>query len=492
MVASNGNSREQIELRRSSSTLGEMLALPEVKKEEVKVRGLTVSSSRSYGGEEDLRVSSASLSTSQTKGGDGVERSPGNLSRSRSLPVSSAFEDNVSNSEDSNSQVKKPIVAKDAAKYKNGRSSFMGKVSSLFFSKNKKGGRNKSTSSPLVGSENVGKSRSDEPVEKENDDNNNQPESCPPINSGEESIKESSPATVKGASKQGALSFRDVLSLEKPNASESLNDNQNNPCSSNKIGENQNQPSPTSVLDAPFENDTSNSTPSSAESFNAVHSLAPIESVAWTLSWDDTNLEISSPDTPNLPVNLLKANAEDQQRHIFVQRILSAAGLDNGKLNVAFRWHSVHSPLDPILLDKFLNRKEEDAKSRERRSNQRLIFDCVNYVLLEISRTAYLGAYPWARACSVSRKKALAGAFIGDEVQELVSDWFTGEEKLEPCMIDNGGLVVDRLSRREVGGNGWAESMQSEIDEISKEVGGKVLDELVWEALADLTVGCLS
>lgn len=215
--------------------------------------------------------------------------------------------------------------------------------------------------------------------------------------------------------------------------------------------------------------------------------MAPIESVARTLSWDDTNLEISSRDTPNLPITIV----EDQQRYLFVQRILSTAGLDYAKLNMVFRWHSVHSPLDPILLDKLLDRKEEDAKSKEMRSSQRLIFDCVNSAMLEIGWTAYLGACPWARACSV-RKTALSGASIGDEVQELISDWFSREGKLEPGEINNGGLVVDRLLRREVGGDGWAKSMESEIDEIGGEICGKVLDELVREALAELTAGCLS
>jgi hypothetical protein len=60
-------------------------------------------------------------------------------------------------------------------------------------------------SSPLVGSENVGTSPSDEPVDN---NNNNQPESCSPVNSGEESIMVSSRATVEGASKQGDPSFR--------------------------------------------------------------------------------------------------------------------------------------------------------------------------------------------------------------------------------------------------------------------------------------------
>jgi len=217
--------------------------------------------------------------------------------------------------------------------------------------------------------------------------------------------------------------------------------------------------------------------------------VAPIESVARILSWDDANLEISSPDTSNLARPLRKANAEEQQWYLFVRSILSTAGLDNN--SVFAGWHSIDCPLDPILLGKFLDRKEEDAKSRERRSNQRLMFDCINYALLEIGRITYLGAYPWARAYSHIRKKALTRAPIGDEVWVLISDWFSGEGKLGSGETDNGSLVIDRLLRREVGGSGWAESMQSEIEEISKEIGGKVLDELVAEALADLTVGCL-
>jgi len=213
LVASNGNSREQMEMQRSSNTLGEMLAISEVKKEEVGVGGLTVSSGRSYGGEEDLRVSSSSSSTCQTKNGDGVERSRWNLSRSKSLSVSSALENGGLNSEVSNSEVKKPVTAKDTAKSKSGKSSFKGKVSSLFFSRSKKGGKEKSIPSPAVGSHDVDKGGSGEPVDKGNDDllhpvSNSQPEGCSQVYCEEGSIKVSSHAVAKGASKQGTLSFR--------------------------------------------------------------------------------------------------------------------------------------------------------------------------------------------------------------------------------------------------------------------------------------------
>jgi len=75
------------------------------------------------------------------------------------------------------------------------------------------------------------------------------------------------------------LHWQAVLSLEKQNASESLSNNQNNPSSSYKIGENQNQPSPTSVLDVPFEDHTTNSTPDSSGISNAGHSGKPIQNM---------------------------------------------------------------------------------------------------------------------------------------------------------------------------------------------------------------------
>lgn len=494
LVASNGNSQEQMEVRRSSSTLGEMLAIPEVKKE-VRVGALTVSS-RSCGGEEDLRVSSASSATCQTKDGDCVERSPGNLPRSKSLPVSSASEKIGLNLEISNARIQNPVIAKDAAKSKSGKSSFKGKVSSLFFSRNKKSDKEKSISSPpVVGSNGVGKGGNAEHVDKESGDllhplGNNRTEGFPLVSPDVESLKESSPASANESAKQGTLPFRAVLSIDKASTIESLTDNQSNPSFSNKIGENLNQPSPTSVLDAPFEDDTNNATPSSSEKANAELSLAPIESLARTLSWDDTSLEISSPDSVKLATTLKEANAEEQQRHLFVQNILSTAGLEK---NCVFdRWYSVDRPLDPILLNKFLDRKEEDAKSRERRSSQRLLFDCINSALLEIGKTAYSSAYPWASSvCGWRRKKSLSSISAGDEVWVLISDWFSSEVKFDAGEIDSYNLVVDRLLRREVGGNGWDEAMHSEIEGLGKEITGRVFEELVGEVLADLTVGCL-
>lgn len=57
--------------------------------------------------------------------------------------------------------------------------------------------------------------------------------------------------------------------------------------------------------------------------------------------------------------------------------------------------------------------------------------------------------------------------------------------------IDDGGdsdsLVVERVVRKEVVGNGWAEDMRLSRDNVGMEIEGKLLDELVREAVVELT-----
>ena len=180
---------------------------------------------------------------------------------------------------------------------------------------------------------------------------------------------------------------------------------------------------------------------------------------------------------------------EEQERFVLVQKLLSSAGFQNEKSCMIFtRWHSLESPLNPMLLDKYLDRKEEEAKCRERRSNQRLPFDCVNAALLNVGQSAILASYPRAGACSGAWKDGTAGASVTEEVCELVRNWYSGEEKSPPSEPRSINPVVDRVVKREIVGRGWAEFMWLEMYEFSQEVGGLVL-ELVEEALSDFACG---
>ncbi|CAA6655376.1 unnamed protein product [Spirodela intermedia] len=94
MVASGGSSSrdQQRQVRRSSSTLGEMLAIPE-KKEECD-GGFAVSSSRSCGGDRDARLLVPSLSTADNEIESDRAESPRKLLRSKSVPASFSTFDN--------------------------------------------------------------------------------------------------------------------------------------------------------------------------------------------------------------------------------------------------------------------------------------------------------------------------------------------------------------------------------------------------------------
>jgi Domain of unknown function (DUF4378) len=210
-----------------------------------------------------------------------------------------------------------------------------------------------------------------------------------------------------------------------------------------------------------------------------------IESVARTLLWDEKCLA-----TPKKHPQLLRtssaANKEEQEFHSFVEKLLSSSGFDSQRTcNILSRWHSLESPLNPTLLEKFLDPKEEAAKCRERRSNQRLLFDCVNLALLQIGHYILKNSYPWS-----NHPKVLQDGLLISEVWRLVRNFFSNEEKFLPEEREDASLIVERVVKKEVKEREWTESMQIEVDEISKEIGGFMLDDLVGEALAEFAILC--
>ncbi|PIA25707.1 hypothetical protein AQUCO_10800004v1 [Aquilegia coerulea] len=156
MMASNGTGEEQRQVRRSSSTLGEMLALSETKKlSKPSVEGIkehSVSSSRSCGGEQELREPTSGLLSTEIKDEAGQD-SPKNLLRSRSLPVSSTTYGSRLNVELPRLENSRSNVSSELEKSKSVKLSLKGKVSSLFFSRNKKQNKDKSIAPPLADSQ---------------------------------------------------------------------------------------------------------------------------------------------------------------------------------------------------------------------------------------------------------------------------------------------------------------------------------------------------
>lgn len=77
---------------------------------------------------------------------------------------------------------------------------------------------------------------------------------------------------------------------------------------------------------------------------------------------------------------------------------------------------------------------------------------------------------------------------VVDLVWARMKEWFSSEVR---CVSgddgDSNSLVVERVMRKEVVGKGWAERMSLEIDNLGTEIEAKLLQELVEEAVVDLT-----
>lgn len=205
----------------------------------------------------------------------------------------------------------------------------------------------------------------------------------------------------------------------------------------------------------------------------------PIGSVARTLSWDDASQEA--------PLCSTSEGSHEQEQYEFIEKIMSSAGLCNQKTQDIFvRWHSLDCPLDPALLDQLLERKVEDAKCRERRSNQRLLIDSVNAALLDIGQCKLWGAYPCSGWHANAHRVATCDVLLTDEAWRLVKGWFFDDEKHNVSGGDNAGLAADWVVGKEIYGKGWSEMLRLEMDEISKEICGEILNELVGEAFSGL------
>lgn len=228
---------------------------------------------------------------------------------------------------------------------------------------------------------------------------------------------------------------------------------------------------------------------------NLIDKSPPIESIARTLSWDDSCFETSPSYQRRSPIVCSSAEEEELDWLVFVTTVLSAAGFDSEVQPDTFfsRWHSPESPLDPSLREKFANTKDvkepmPEAKRRQRRSERKLVFDCVNAALVEITGCGpNLGPIDCRGPYGILEQTL---SITVDHVWARVTEWFPDEVR---CVSSGDGgsnsLVVERVVRNEVVGKGWMEQLSLEMHSVSREIEWKLLDELVDEAVVDLTGG---
>ncbi|KAJ6728989.1 M REDUCTASE II SUBUNIT GAMMA putative (DUF3741)-RELATED [Salix viminalis] len=449
---------------------------------------------------------STSCITNHINKEEGTPDSPTTLLRSKSLPVSTTVHGARPNVEVSSPDTGKTEFPKDLTKAKSMKSSLKGKVSSLFFSRNKKPSKDKS-----VACQSKDESQSAIPetpgflvplTEKVSDGaaqcaNSSGPEKCSSHGLHASASIPTYPEFISMGTKQDFVSHEGGLSVAKPVVPGNMN-------------ENQDQPSPISVLEPPFEEDDNTIPVVSSliqkpdyrgievpHKSNLIGKSPPIESVARTLSWDNSCAETASsyPLKPS-PTPVSSGAEEDEKNWFsFVQTLLTAAGLDHEMQLDSFfsRWHSPESPLDPSLRDRYANPNDKlhlhEAKRRQRRSNLKLVFDCVNAALVEITGHGS-DRSKGALTCSGVQNRLVEGAqpMVAEYVWAQVKEWFCSDVRC--TSVDGGGdsnsLVVEMVVRKEVVSKGWLDKMRVELDTLRNEIEGKLLDELVEETVIDL------
>uniref|UniRef100_A0A0E0KSK3 DUF3741 domain-containing protein n=1 Tax=Oryza punctata TaxID=4537 RepID=A0A0E0KSK3_ORYPU len=411
MVSYNEINQEQVPLPRSSTTLGEMLSL-QVAKKEVVAGIISVSSNQSSGTEIEYAMKDACKSTLREYD-ENVKSSPRNLAKSKSVPVSSSiFDDIAVNAQSANSEGTSKGVTKSSERF--GCIGYMAPQSD----------------------HNLGPDEQMAFCKDEADNSTN----------------------------QAPCSTEDAGSIEVPVSSHSVSGDVDEvkPNGDKKSIHDEN--SPTSILDTIFE-DSNSYEPESSRSTSCTERIAlrspAINSVARSFSWEDTNS--GSPLLGSLKhSNVDDADNDDDELKCYslVQEIVSSAGLCHLQLSMVFTgWYQPDSPLDPALCDKFLDRKEEDAKSRERRA-------CLGTWREKLSQT------------------------LSEEVWNIVSDWLYGDGSFAANKDDNAGTILERIMQEEVEGKGWSKLLTMETDEITEQIACEVLEDIVIDSLEHLSICC--
>ncbi|KAJ8443951.1 hypothetical protein Cgig2_020797 [Carnegiea gigantea] len=484
MIASSGPKQEQRNIQKGSSTLGEMLALSEICELDDNT-------------DQDPSGLSSCLHGNMSAGGSG-DISPRNLLRSKSLPVSSTVYGERLN----DPALCKEDALKDITKTKAAKNSFTGKVTSFFFSRNKKPKKDRSSKpQPNVESQ-LARADTSGPLSLVGRTSNDQSE-----------VILSSTSELHGGNDGGlCVSQSTIPGMQ---------------------GENQEQPSPISVLDPPFEEDDtamlgcsrspqqntygiclhvypvslyallfSRVTLTNFSLFpkagkqmrlflsksNLIDKSPPIGSIARTLSWDECCAETASSYPLSSPFVSPGTEDEEGEWRSLVQSLLTMAGLnDKGQLSTNInKWHSLESPLDPSLKARYIDQTDKEplheAKRRRLRCTRKLVFDCANAVLMDMTDVR-------TTACQLARPHSgFVESGLVDKVWDRAKEWVLGNVKCPPEDGGDIGSLVEWEVWKEVWGKGWADQIRVEVDNIGKEIERKLLQELVEESLLEWIV----
>ncbi|KAI3409528.1 uncharacterized protein J3R85_019195 [Psidium guajava] len=478
-MASNKNTREERPIHKASGTLGEMLALSDSK----------LSTRREGEGnniEEEQRISASCIRNNSSEIEE-VAESPKSLLRSKSLPVSSMLYSDAIRTRTSDPEASKMHVHKES-KEKGLSLSFKGRVSNFFLSRSKRLSKEKSGTCESAHESHLAcvnspdsslcpRSKSSNHASQNFEEN--QIEAS--VNSPQHGLLHKTTHPMQTVQNKNSVSEEVGLSVSKPVLG--------------SVSENLDQPSPISVLELSYEEDARKQLPVQSLKSNLIGKSPPIGSIARSLSWGDypqrAFLCLSKPST-----TYSGSKEEEEDCFVFIGKLLSVSRLDGTAESYSrvSSWHSPHSPLDPLLREKYADVDNDEllneAKRRQRISNRKLVYDCVNAAIVDIA-----GFGPEEclvdRFCCGPRDLLMEekSSITADIIWSQIKEWFTEVRSACEDDEDRNCVAVERAVKEEIVGKCWLGHFRLEVDNLGREIEGELLEVLVAEALSDWVVG---
>ncbi|XP_042505011.1 uncharacterized protein LOC122081792 [Macadamia integrifolia] len=232
------------------------------------------------------------------------------------------------------------------------------------------------------------------------------------------------------------------------------------------INDKHEQPSPVSVLEPFIQEDSS-----SPEITVSQRVKPPIQPLQIHLGKHDSSDVVSESSDPETFVSCME---DKRSTFDYVKAVLRISGLRNWDEFLEIWQYSdqlyIDQLLDPPLFD------EVEVSSGQLRSDQKLLFDCINEVLVEMYEH-YFGCCPWVSFAKPNIRLIPVGENLIHEVLEGI------DFHLLP---QNQPLTLDRILQKDMARAGKWMDLRFDIDIFGNEMRDTILEELTEEIIYEL------
>lgn len=187
-----------------------------------------------------------------------------------------------------------------------------------------------------------------------------------------------------------------------------------------------------------------------------------------------------SPDFPIFNKEPFEVDNNHEEDYVFSQNFLSSSSEINS--SVSTRNYAFRSQFHEVLSTSYFYCRETAAMLKEKRSNRNVLFNSINSEPIEFGSTGLPTSQninQWIRESSRSARSELSAWVMPAKVWNIVRNSFFVREHSD---CSNRSQLLDMT----VGGYRLSEYLL-EVQEITEEISGYVLKNLVGEALAEMS-----